>query len=416
MRIVLINRFFHPDESATALMLTDLVAGLASLELDLHVITAAAGYTPDGEHSRTVLGVDKLSVTRLPNLPLSHHSLTARALNFVAFYCGLLVAGLFQVRRGDLVICLTDPPLVGIVAALLARLKGARLIHWVQDIYPETATRLSFGSSTNPAIRLARSLRDRAWKRAHTNVVIGERMQAMLTSRGVAPGQVRIIPNWAEEEELAPLAAEHNSLRAQWGFNENMTVVGYSGNLGRAHDAATMLEAVALLRSRQKEAPIRLLFIGGGAKHALLDGAAEDPRLSGIIERRPYRPRTELRQSLSVPDIHWLSLEPELEGLIVPSKFYGAAAVGRPIIFIGDTDGEVARLIARAGCGASFAKGDAEGVANYLAVLAGDHGLQARLGANARRYCTEHLSKAQRMKEWRSLVASVQLANRPAGA
>lgn len=410
MRVVLINRFFHPDESATALMLTDLVTGLANSGLDSHVITAAAAYTPNGDNARNTLGIDKLSVTRLPNLPLSHHSLTARALNFLAFYCGLLVAGFFQVRRGDVVICLTDPPLVGIVAALLTRLKGARLIHWVQDIYPETATRLGFGSSTNPAIRLARSLRDWAWKRAHSNVVIGERMHAMLVSRGVDPERLRIIQNWAEEEALAPLAAEHNPLRAQWGFGKDVTVVGYSGNLGRAHDAATMLEAAALLGARQ-DAQISLLFIGGGAKHALLETAADDPQLSDIIARRPYRPRSELRQSLSVPDIHWLSLEPELEGLIVPSKFYGAAAVGRPIIFIGDTDGEIARLIAKARCGASFAKGDVEGVANYLSVLAGDHALQAQLGANARHYCTTHLSKKQRMEEWRSLVASVQLAN-----
>ncbi|MCZ8371087.1 MAG: glycosyltransferase family 4 protein [Porphyrobacter sp.] len=406
MRVVLINRFFHPDESATALMLTDLVTGLANPGLDLHVITAAAAYTPSGEHARDTLGVDRLSVTRLPNLPLSHHSLAARALNFLAFYCGLLVAGLFRVRRGDIVICLTDPPLVGIVAALLTRLKGATLIHWVQDIYPETATRLGFGTSTNPAVRLAIRLRDWAWGTAHTNVVIGERMHAMLVSRGVVPARLHIIQNWAEEEALTPLAAEHNPLRAQWGFGKDVTVVGYSGNLGRAHDAATMLDAAALLGARQ-DAPIRLLFIGGGAKHALLETAADDPRLSNIVARRPYRPRAELQQSLSVPDIHWLSLEPELEGLIVPSKFYGAAAVGRPIIFIGDTDGEVARLIAKAQCGASFAKGDAEGVANYLAVLAKDRALQAQLGENARHYCTAHLSKEQRMDEWRSLVASV---------
>lgn len=415
MRVVLINRFFYPDESATALMLTDLVTGLARLDCDLHVITAAAAYTPGGEHSADLAGVNRLRVTRLPNLPLSHHSLTARALNFLAFYCGLLVAGIFKVRRGDLVICLTDPPLVGIVAALLARIKGARLVHWVQDIYPETATRLGFGSSTNPAIRLMVRLRDRAWKQAHTNVVIGERMHALLASHGVAPEQLRIIQNWAEEEELVPLAAAHNPLRAQWGFDGDTTVVGYSGNLGRAHDAATMLDAVALLHARQ-DRPVRLLFIGGGAKHALLETATDNPRLSGMIERRSYRPRAELRQSLSVPDIHWLSLEPDLEGLIVPSKFYGAAAVGRPIIFIGDTDGDVARLIARARCGASFAKGDAEGVANYLAVLAGNRALQAQLGANARQYCTEHLAKEQRMEEWRTLVADVQRADGAAPA
>ncbi|KPP95372.1 glycosyltransferase family 4 protein [Erythrobacter sp. HL-111] len=413
MRLVFINRFFHPDESATSLMLTDLINGLALQNPDMHVITAGGSYTPQFEGEAPEGLPERLTVTRLPTLPISNGSLVGRLISFMVFYYALILVGLREIRRGDVVVCLTDPPLVGIFAVSVARLKGAQVIHWVQDIYPETAVRLGFGSSGNPLLVLASRLRDWAWKRAAVNVVIGERMQDMLVSRGVEAEQVQVIQNWAGEDELEPLEANANPLRGEWGFDAETMVIGYSGNLGRAHDADTMLDAGKLL-ARESDSPFRLLFIGGGVKHAVLD-SAECSDLAGLIERRSYRPRRELALSLNVPDVHWLSLEPDLEGLIVPSKFYGAAAVGKPIIFIGDTDGEVARLLEDAECGASFAKGDAQGVADYLASLAASPALRQRLGANARSYSLEKLPRSARLREWRSLVREVALLGAAAG-
>ncbi len=402
MRLIFINRFFFPDESATSLMLTDLVEGLAPLGLEMRVITAAASYTGTGGQAPDDLPAN-LTVTRLPNLPISHQSLRGRLLNFAAFYYALIFAGLRHIRAGDVVICLTDPPLVGIFVTFLAQLKGARVVHWVQDIYPETATRLGYGSAANPLVRLVRRLRDWSWKKAVCNVVIGERMHDMLLSQGVPGRQLRVIPNWTAEDELKPLAPEANPLRKEWGFDAGTLVVGYSGNLGRAHDANTMLDAAALL-AKMHAKRFKFLFIGGGAKHELLEQSQGDPELAGLIERRSYRPRSELSESLNVPDVHWLSLEPDLEGLIVPSKFYGAAAVGKPIIFIGDTQGEIARMIAAADCGASFAKDDVHGVADFIATLAQDQALRERLGANARSYCLAELSRENRLCDWRTLI------------
>ena len=92
------------------------------------------------------------------------------------------------------------------------------------------------------------------------------------------------------------------------------------------------------------------LFIGGGALYQDLQAQVERRRLTSV-HFRPYQPSERLAESLSVADVHLVSLRPELEGLIVPSKFYGIAAAGRPTIFVGDKDGEIAQLIARHACG-----------------------------------------------------------------
>ncbi|WP_394729451.1 glycosyltransferase family 4 protein [Altererythrobacter sp. GH1-8] len=404
MKLIFINRFFHPDESATSLMLTDLVCGLDAPGVERLVITGKAGYTE--EAAGMPEGLDGAKVLRLPSLPISNQSLFGRALNFIAFYCGLVVAGLAHIRRGDIVICLTDPPFSNVVVHFLSSLKRARVINWVQDIYPETAARLGFGSESGWLVRLATRMRDRAWQGAAANVCIGETMRWHLASHGAPKTRLHVIPNWADERALTPLDADANPLRREWGFSSDDLIIGYSGNLGRAHDAATMLGAAKRLAA-EGETQIKFLFIGGGAKHALLSETASEPDLAAIVQRRGYRPRSELRASLSLPDVHWLSLEPELEGLIVPSKFYGAIAVGRPIIFIGDPEGEIARLIRDANCGTSCSKGDVEGLINFLLKLEADPDLVQRLGHNARAYCERYLRQETRLLQWQRVIAQV---------
>ena len=81
----------------------------------------------------------------------------------------------------------------------------------------------------------------------------------------------------------------------------------------------------------------------GGAQRARLEREVLRRRLSNV-HMRPYQARERLAETLGLVDLHLVSLNPKLEGLIVPSKFYGVAAAARPTIFIGAPDGEIARL------------------------------------------------------------------------
>lgn len=409
MKLVFVNRFFHPDQSATAVMLSDLIAGLDTQSRDRLVITSASTHTA-GEDSES-RDFANLRVIRIPGLTKGNPSLIGRLLNFLIFYIGVLLVGLWHIRRGDVVVCLTDPPLISVLVYGLTKLKRARVVNWLQDIYPEVATELGFGSSRNIAIRGMRFLRDRSWRKAYANVCIGERMKDRVKSLGVDPNRVRVIQNWTNEVALTPLPVTNNPLRAEWGLDEESVVICYSGNLGRAHDIDTMLDAGRrLVVSGEKH--LQFLFVGGGVKQALLPAVAAEPNIGPHFQVRGYRPRGELQLSLAVADVHWLSLEPELEGLIVPSKFYGAVAAARPIIFVGDTNGEIARLIAEAECGKSFAKGNVNDLAKYVRELSHDAELRQRLGENGRRYCEQHLTKAARISEWDDLLSKAAIDHR----
>jgi colanic acid biosynthesis glycosyl transferase WcaI len=405
-RVIWVNRFFHPDESATSIMLTDLVRQLV-VHGDWarhHLVTSNARYAGGNEGSgATVAGV---TIHRIPAIGSGNASLLVRLANFLLFYTGALLLLLRHARRGDTIVALTDPPLVGTVAALAARLKGARLVHWVQDIFPETASRLGFAREGGMLERMLVRLRDAAWHRASANVVIGERMRGFLLDHGAAPDRIAVIQNWADEAAIRPVAAHDNPLRAGWGYGPEHCVIGYSGNLGRAHDVATKVAAMEQLRA-DGPANLRFLFIGGGARQEelrRLAGESGSAGEGGVLAFRPYQPMAMLAQSLSVPDVHWISLLPQLEGLIVPSKLYGALAAGRPVVFVGDPRGDVARLLAEGECGASFAPGDADGLSRYLARLAQDPGLRAELGRRARLLAQEYLHRPGRIAEWQALL------------
>lgn len=402
IRVIFVNRFFYPDESATSLMLTDLAFALEGQPFALHAVTSGSHYAGSEEASPSRQKVNGTTIHRLPALQGGQSSLVRRLANFVIFYLLSFVALVRLARRGDLVVCLTDPPFGQLLCLLAAGLKGARLVNWVQDIYPETAVRLGFGSPQNPVFGVLARLRDRCWKASAANVVIGARMAEYVEQRTAGAANIQIIPNWADEEALAPLAHEDNPLRKKWGYGADDCVIGYSGNLGRAHDSETMLGAIAQL-AVDAASPARFLFVGGGAQRKVLE---ERLKIYRVVRFCKYQPRERLRESLSVPDIHWLSLAPHLEGLIVPSKFYGVAAVGRPIIFIGDEDGEIARLIKQAECGRTFAPGASDALTQYLRDLSYDRAMREHLGRKARLFAEEVCARDARLAEWTALLGN----------
>ena len=124
---------------------------------------------------------------------------------------------------------------------------------------------------------------------------------------------------------------------------------------------------------------------------------------------KPYQPKEQLKYSLTLPDVHLVSLKPALEGLIVPSKFYSAIAAGRPVIFIGDADGEIAREVARGACGVTVPADDAVPLANAIERLCDDGVACSRMSANARAMFEAEYSQAIAMRKWRAVLAEVQV-------
>jgi glycosyltransferase involved in cell wall biosynthesis len=281
-------------------------------------------------------------------------------------------------------------------------MRGARLVNWLQDIFPEVAASLGVGPTRGALGRLLRRLRDGSLRRAAANVVLGQRMRERVTALGIDPRKIAVIPNWADGARLHPTPPDGNPLRAEWGLSDRF-VVGYSGNMGRVHDFRTVLEAADSLRT---QSDIVFQFIGGGAQMEALQRAVTERGLSNVVFK-PYQPREMLGQSLGAADVHLVTLRPELEGLVVPSKFSGVAAVGRPTIFIGDPEGEIGSIVREATCGLCVEEGDVDALVGAITTLRGDRPLRTRMGANARRAFDERYDKESAVRQWRRLLLTV---------
>jgi colanic acid biosynthesis glycosyl transferase WcaI len=400
-KVVFVNRYYRPDHSATSQMLTDLAQALAARGFDVRVVCSRQLYDQPGARlprHETLLGVN---VHRVATTTFGRGRLLGRALDYASFYAACALKLLTLVRRGDVLIAKTDPPLLSILAAPIATIKRAALINWQQDVFPEVASRLGSNPLPSALDDVLRRLRDASLRAAKMNVLIGGRMRAYLAGRGIPESKLCVIENWADAEVIRPKPPAASALRVRLDLVDRF-VVCYSGNLGRAHEFETLLAAANTLR---RDPSFVFLIIGSGAKMDAFKRAVADCALENF-RFLPYQPRESLEDSLAAADVHLASLLPALEGLIVPSKLYGILAAGRPLIFIGDSDGDIGLLIRRARCGVAVAVGDSIALADSLRNLQANPESRARMGILARQILCEELSVRHAVERWTALIES----------
>lgn len=399
MRYVFINRFFYPDHSATSQILSDLAFSMTERGASVAVVAARLSYDDPNAllpAQETIRGVD---VHRIWTSRFGRLHLLGRAIDYLTFYLSALFVLMRVIQRDDVVIAKTDPPLISVLAALVCWIKGGRLVNWLQDVFPEVAAQLDIKGVRGPVASVLRKARNWSLRKARMNVTLGHRMKQKVVSEGIDPKRVCIIPNWSDDDRIKPIDHADNALRDYWNLTGKF-VVGYSGNVGRVHEFGTILSAAESLRD---DPNIVFLFIGSGAQLKGVREQVEQRALTNVMFK-PYQLREHLQQSLGVSDAHFVSLNPALEGLVVPSKVYGICSAGRPVLFIGERGGEVDMLINRHDCGQTFQIGDSRALAAAILKMSRDPHLVARLGHNARRAIDVECSKELSMATWRSVL------------
>jgi glycosyltransferase involved in cell wall biosynthesis len=402
-RLIFVNRYFFPDQSATSQLLSDLAFHLVEHGHQVHVVTSQQLY---GDAQATLTRHEEIKgvqIHRTASTKFGRASLLGRGFDYASFYGSALRKMRKLAQAGDILVAKTDPPLMSVVARSAARNRGAHLVNWLQDIYPEVGVELGVPFLRGPVVAQLSRRRDASLRAAACNVVVGERMARKLVSRGIARESIRVIHNWTDDEQLNPVDHSQNPLRAEWGLQDKF-VVGYSGNLGRAHEFETLLGAAEALREHPS---FRFVFIGTGAQAGEVAAQVKARGLEPMFRFFPYQDRDMLQYSLGVPDVHWISLRPELEGLIVPSKFYGIAAAGRPIITVTARDGELARLVREHQCGLVIEPGNPRELAGSLMALSGRPQSVHSMGVRARQMLDMRFTRKHAFEQWRDALENL---------
>lgn len=392
MRLIFVNRFYWPETPATGQLLTDLAEAMAARGHDVFVITSSAGESTPATELRHGVHIRRVRGTRWGG-----SGVLRKAIDFGTFYIGALWQVLRLARRQAIVIAMTDPPLLGVGASWMAHMRAARVVHWVQDIYPEIAVALSGHGWLNAL----RPLRNSAWRQADACVTLGPAMADAFAEAGVAAARTAIIPNWAPAGVRTRPRSAPNRLRREWNLDGRF-VVAYSGNLGRVHDLEPVL---ALAETLRDEPNVVFLFIGDGAQRAELEAQVARRGLRNV-QFRPSQPRDQLEESLTVGDVHLVTLRAGCERHVYPSKLYGIAAAGRPVVFIGPRDSDIGRVVDQHQLGLAAERGREVPIAEFLRHLIADpHAWQQRSAA-AQHFAAAH-DVAAATAQWALLLETV---------
>ena len=391
-RLLVFNQYYWPGIEATAQLLTELCEALAA-EAEVKVVTGVLHGHEDEPRRLVHNGVE---IVRVPSTSFERSKIPARASNYLTYLSNALIYGL-RGERPDIVLCMTDPPVVADVALLVARRYGAPLVVISQDVFPEIAVQLK--RLENPFLMgVLRALVSVYLRRADRIVAIGETMRRRLEAKGAPPERVHVIPNWVDTKRLQPLGKDTQWAR-EWGFDERFVVM-HSGNVGHAQDLDSLVRAATFLRDLDN---LVITIIGTGARHAELVALAERLEVEQV-NFFYYQNRAVLPESLSAADVHVVGLAHGLAGYVVPSRLYGILAVGRPVIAAADPESETAQVVARVGCGIVVRPGRPELLARAIRdAHDGAYDLE-EMGARGREWVEREADRSVAMRRYRDLL------------
>lgn len=410
MRVLLLNQVYFPDTAATAQHADDLGRHLVEHGHEVHVIASRALYGSKGASLPREEVVDGVRVHRVGRSIFGKGSILARVVDFGLFYL-LAFCKAFVVPKPDVVVCFTTPPFIALVGWCLRAVKGTKFVYWVMDLYPDAPVAYGVMKPTSLATRFFEGINRFCMHRADKTVVLGRCMMERVQSKGIDASRLVHIGVWPGQREpdgvnssVQDVAGRAtNPYRTEWNLGDRFVVM-YSGNFGLGHDVATMLEAARLLDSDPEWTDrVRFVFAGGGKKKTVVEQFVSDHSLSNCV-LAGYQPRERLHDSLSCADLHIASLADGFEGIMVPCKLFGIMAAGRPCAYIGNTTGELSRVLREHDAGNTVAPGDAQRLQAYIQQLADDPNTARRLGQNAFEALEKSFSRNNACEQWRLLL------------
>src|SRR5437588_4151615 len=355
MRILVVNQYFPPDASASAYLLGELTEDLARTH-EVRVIAGRPSYNSESTTYRPA-GV---RVTRTASTTFSRVGITGRLVNYLTFVV-LAAARSFFVPRPDVVITMTDPPVVGVIGVLAAARHRRPFVLICHDVYPDIAIALGKLHSRMGAT-VWRLVNRMVLRRARRVVVVGRDMAEKLTARGLDPAKISYVPTWANEQDIDELAIGEARRERHW---DGMFVAMHAGNMGLAQNLDVVVEAAERLG---EHADVRLVFLGDGAAKPRLVETVRRREL-GNVEVPPYMPKDEAQTLMAAADIHLVSLVPGLWGCATPSKTYGIMAAGRPFVAAVDAGAEPDRIASEFGCGIRIDPGNPDQLAQAILAM-----------------------------------------------
>ena len=395
---ILVHHFFYPDDDVSARHFSQFAEELERRGWKVTILTSNryCRYPKEkiSENCETWRGIHIRRAPRPPWNQAQKYPRLASSLWLILSW----VREFLRLPRADVVIVGSNPQFAALLFPVLKTLKRYKVLaHWCYDLYPEAI----LADGVSPAIarlsRLARFLMGRAYESVDLLVDIGACMRQRLDAYG-APGRRATLTPWAFVEPSSLKPPNHKA-RLEL-FDDAKLAVLYSGTMGRAHDFSLFLQLARRLSTQEPKIAFCFSCRGNRYDELLAALTPEDRN----IRLAPFAAEAQLEDRLNTADVHLLSLRPGWEGVVVPSKFFGSLAVGKPVIYAGPEESAIARWIKQFEVGFILTEHNLDYIKQKLIEFAAEKENLWLWQENARRAYQTHFCKSLIMDKWDTLL------------
>jgi len=373
--------------------------------VEVDVLTSRSTYRGGEMDLESNENWDGIRITRISSPVVQRQRTLFRLFANLWFTVGVLLRLLARPRY-DAIVVSSAPPVLPIAAHLYRLIRGVPYTYVIYDLEPDRAVAMQVASQHGIASRILRRLQ-KTWLHSAAQVVaIGRCMQDYLRDNyDISSNHCSVIEIGVDSERIRPVDRQ-NVMRDRLGWGDDFVAL-YSGNFGRYHDFSTLLDGAE--RLKEIAPAFRLVLCGNGVKEAWIREQVAERNLTNV-QVIPFVSDDDYPLTLSAADISLITLEPGMEGLCVPSKFYTILGSGRPSLAVMEPHVEVARTIEETNCGLVVRPHDVDGFVSAMLRLRDVPDKASRMGQIARslaeeRYCNRMIA--------RKYLATIQAGARP---
>jgi glycosyltransferase involved in cell wall biosynthesis len=387
IKLSILTQFFPPDFAPTGQLIDELARQLESQGFQVEIFTSQPGYAFQRTSAPAQEQIGNLSLRRSHTASLWPKRIRGKAVNGLLFSLRSAFYLMRTARSQDVILLTTAPPFLPVLGYLIHCLWGTSYVCLIYDLYPDIAINLQVIQPHHWLTKFWNAVNNWVWHHAENIIVLSSNMRdRLLDQHPDLKSKISIIHNWADPDRITPLAKHRNWFAWKHNLVETFTVL-YSGNLGRCHDIKTLLDTATLLQHD----PIQFVVIGSGARYWILQDQVIEMGLKNI-QFLPYQDLQDLPYSLTACDLALVSISPNMESLVAPSKFYSALAASRPVAAICAPHSYLTALIAKATCGKAFQNGDSRGLTDFIRFLSQHPEQGQKMGQAGRRYLQTHFT------------------------
>jgi len=393
--ISIVTQFYPPDYAATGQFIHDLASALVKEGHSVDVYTEMPGYAFREHNAPRHEEMQGVRVRRSGSAAAIPKRIRSKLVSSLTFWLRCLVKLRHTSLRGKHLLLTSAPPFLGLIGWIYNFLLGHQYSCIVYDVYPDVAVRLGVVQPNHWIVKLWHFVSELVWHRATSLIVLSEPMRDLLinTHPKIADeikSKIHVIPSWSNPDQIQPIAKSENWFAQKHDLVDPFVVL-YSGNLGRCHDADTLIQCAELL---QNQPHIKFVFIGNGVGSTRIRHLKEAGKLPNVLQF-PYQEQEVLPFSLTACDLSLVSVRENVDDVVAPSKVYGMLAAGRPIAAVCPSGNYLEQMLLDGQCGKSFQNGDAVGLAEFILHLAQNHDITNQFGCNARRYLEQNFTIKQ---------------------